>query len=43
MTTGRLSSLALLHAYKDIDIDINTLLDVFAARKDSRPAFLFRE
>ena len=41
-TDSRLSSLALLHAYTDFDIDINKIVDIFAARKDRRLAFLFR-
>ena len=30
MTTERLLSLALLHAYKDVDVNVNTVIDEFA-------------
>ncbi|MCG7879675.1 MAG: hAT family dimerization domain-containing protein [Candidatus Thiodiazotropha endolucinida] len=43
MTTERLSSLALLHAYKDVDIDVQQVINEFADRKDRRLAFLFRQ
>lgn len=43
MTTERLSSLALMHAYKDVTIDVQQVINVFADRKQRRLAFLFRE
>lgn len=41
MKTDRLSSLALMHAYKHIEIDIQEVINVFADRKLRRLAFLF--
>ena len=43
MRTERLSSLALMHAYKHVNIDIQDVINVFADRKPRRLAFLFRQ
>ncbi|XP_033739147.1 52 kDa repressor of the inhibitor of the protein kinase-like [Pecten maximus] len=43
MTTDRLSSLALMHAYKHTEIDVQQVINVFADRKSRRLAFLFRQ
>ena len=40
MTTFRMSSLAVLHAHKDTDINLDDIVDVFASRKQRRLAFL---
>jgi hypothetical protein len=40
METKQMSSLAILHAYKDFEIDLNRVIDVFAARKPRRLAFM---
>jgi hypothetical protein len=41
MATERMSSLAILHAYKDFEIDLNRVIDDFAAKKTRRLAFVF--
>ncbi|OWF56242.1 52 kDa repressor of the inhibitor of the protein kinase [Mizuhopecten yessoensis] len=43
MDEERMSSLALLHAYREYDIDINWAIAEFAGRKARRLCFLFRE
>ena len=42
MKTERLSSLALMHVYKHVQIDTKEVINVFADRKLRRLAFLFR-
>ena len=41
MKTERLAALALMHAYRDIAIDVETLTLEFCAKKNRRLAFEF--
>ena len=41
MKTGRLSALALMHAYRDMPIDVEALIREFCANKNRRLAFEF--
>ena len=41
MKTERLAALALIHAYRDIAIDVEAVILEFCAKKNSRLAFEF--
>lgn len=43
MTTERLSGLGLLNVYRDMEINSEYIVEKFAARKQRRLAFIFRE
>jgi hypothetical protein len=43
MTTERLSGLGLMNVYRDMKINSEYIVDKFAARKQRRLAFVFRE